>query len=259
MFQGHERQDRHSDEVACHTCAVSISRSDFVSASREGVREGRQDRSRKTYERIVEAAIELCEGRDFAAISVADVYERADVSPSSFYARFKNKDALLAVLHERHLELMYEAIADGMAAIDWGSLTLPEVLVTFSELFLETGRDDSAFIRSMQRTELDRPGLMDRRIAFERAGLDLMTQLLAARFDEIDDDAMTRMRVGWSALISTLREMLTPLNPVTVVGLDERRHLGELAEQFCVYTGLPRQPPKRAGSSSPAAEAATDA
>ncbi|MEM7326513.1 MAG: hypothetical protein AAF531_25735, partial [Actinomycetota bacterium] len=183
-------------------------------------------------------------GRDFSTISVADVYERADVSPSSFYARFTNRDALVTVLHERHLEAMFDAIEDGLSAIDWGALTLPEVVIVFSELFLESGRTDSAFLRSMQRTERDHPGLMDRRIAFERAGLDLTVTLIARRFEDLDEAGTLRLRVGWSALVSTLRQMLTPLSPMTVVEIDEARLLEELAEQFCVYTGLPRAAPR---------------
>lgn len=223
---------------------MPISRTDFISGSREGVSEGRQDRSRRTYERIVDAAMELCEGRDFATMSVADVYERADVSPSSFYARFKKKDALLAVLHERHLELMFSAMADGMAEVDWGALTLEELVVTFSELFLAMGREHKDFIRTMQRSEIDRVGLMDRRIAFERASFDLMVDLLTERFPEIDQATTIRMRVAWSSLVSALREMLTPLNPIEVVGLGEPRHLAELGRQFQTYTGLPNDPPK---------------
>lgn len=209
------------------------------------MREARQDRSRRTYERIVDAAIELCDGRDFSTISVADVYERADVSPSSFYARFKNKEALATVLHERHLDAMFQAIGDGLSTVDWGSLTLPEIVVTFSELFLESGRTDSAFMRSMQRTERDNRGLMDRRIAFERAGLTMTMEGLARRFPDVDDETELRMHIGWAALISTLRGMLTPLSPMNSVDIDERRFLMELAEQFCAYTGLPREAPNQ--------------
>ena len=146
---------------------------------------------------------------------------------------------------ERRLELLFEAIADGMADADWGDLDLPETIVRFCELFLEAGRADAAFMRSMQRTELSHPGLMDRRVGFERAGLDLMVELIAGRYRSIDDETRLRMRVGWATLATTLREILSPMNPVPLVGLSEQRHLMELAEQFCAYTGLDRRAPRQ--------------
>lgn len=71
----------------------------------------KQERSRETLERILTAAESLLDGRPFAEISVDDIVNHADVSRSSFYARFENKDALLPLLYERYASAGRSALA----------------------------------------------------------------------------------------------------------------------------------------------------
>jgi AcrR family transcriptional regulator len=52
----------------------------------------KQRRSQITHEKLIEAGFELLEHREFDAIPVAEIAERAGYSVGAFYARFKNKD-----------------------------------------------------------------------------------------------------------------------------------------------------------------------
>lgn len=63
-----------------------------------------QERSRRTAERIVAAALGLLSARRIEEISVADIAGEAGVSVGGFYARFASKDALFAYLNGNVLE-----------------------------------------------------------------------------------------------------------------------------------------------------------
>ncbi|MGE5180507.1 MAG: TetR/AcrR family transcriptional regulator [Acidobacteriota bacterium] len=63
------------------------------------VKPPRQERSRDTHDRIVDAALRmLSRGLAFHEISVAELAKEADSSIGAFYSRFRDKDALLRVL-----------------------------------------------------------------------------------------------------------------------------------------------------------------
>jgi AcrR family transcriptional regulator len=73
-------------------------------ASGDLVREPKQERSRQSFDRAVEAAIALMAERRSGAITVAEVAERSGVSIGSIYARVASKDDLLRVAHGRLME-----------------------------------------------------------------------------------------------------------------------------------------------------------
>jgi AcrR family transcriptional regulator len=62
-----------------------------------------QERSRQTVDVIIEAATQVFERHGYAAGTTNRIAERAGVSIGSLYQYFPNKDAILAVLLERHL------------------------------------------------------------------------------------------------------------------------------------------------------------
>lgn len=71
----------------------------------------RQPRAKQTSDAIIAAGLELLRERDFAAVSVAEIAERAGISVGGFYARFEGKEALLHALAA-------EVIAECKEALD---------------------------------------------------------------------------------------------------------------------------------------------
>ena len=67
-----------------------------------GVRPPLQDRSRQTYESILNATEAMLVTREFDAIRIEEILAEAGVSTGSFYARFEDKEALLSALHARY-------------------------------------------------------------------------------------------------------------------------------------------------------------
>jgi AcrR family transcriptional regulator len=72
----------------------------------------RQERSRQTFDRIVDVAARIFERDGYAATTTNDVAAEAGVSIGSLYQYFPNKDAILVVLAERHLDEVAERFAE---------------------------------------------------------------------------------------------------------------------------------------------------
>ncbi len=66
------------------------------------VQPAKQDRSRKTQDRILRATEKLLRREQFEAIPVRRIVEEAGTSIGSFYARFRDKHALLPVLYAEY-------------------------------------------------------------------------------------------------------------------------------------------------------------
>lgn len=75
----------------------------------------RQKRSQVTYDKLIETAFFLLQEREWEALPVAEIAERAGYSVGAFYARFKNKDefhrALVAVYAAERLAIVEKQFA----------------------------------------------------------------------------------------------------------------------------------------------------
>lgn len=75
----------------------------------------RQERSRRTVERILDAAARIFNDQGYAAATTNDIADEAEVSIGSLYQYFPNKDALLVALARRHIESATAGLADLLA------------------------------------------------------------------------------------------------------------------------------------------------
>jgi AcrR family transcriptional regulator len=108
-----------------------------------GVREPKQDRSRRTLARIERAALELIGERGVESTSVHDIVDRARSSVGSFYARFDGKESLLRHLESRIWEGARERWDEAIASREpeeWLEIELPDLTEAIVRLLLETYR-----------------------------------------------------------------------------------------------------------------------
>jgi AcrR family transcriptional regulator len=70
----------------------------------------KQARSEQTARRILDAAQSLIEREGLSGLSIPEVVRRARSSTGSFYARFKDKNALLAALEERFFQEVHRVL-----------------------------------------------------------------------------------------------------------------------------------------------------
>jgi AcrR family transcriptional regulator len=72
----------------------------------------RQERSRRTVERILDAAAHIFHEQGYTAATTNDIADEAEVSIGSLYQYFPNKDALLVALTRRHIESATAGLTD---------------------------------------------------------------------------------------------------------------------------------------------------
>jgi AcrR family transcriptional regulator len=77
----------------------------------DGVYAPKQARSERTHAAILEAARELIAEGGLESLTIADLASRTGLTKGAFYARFRDKDALLDALHR-------EAMAENRAELD---------------------------------------------------------------------------------------------------------------------------------------------
>lgn len=111
-------------------------------------RPAQQDRSSRTEQRILAATERLMADRPFQEISVAEIAREANASVSSFYARFRSKEALLGTLFERHAEGQKKLFDDVFAPDRWKDAALAEVIRTGVPLIVSGYRSRQILVRA---------------------------------------------------------------------------------------------------------------
>lgn len=77
----------------------------------------KQERSRRTAERLLNAAESVASEVGFERLTLAVVARRAECTTGAVYGRFTNKAGLLDALHERHIERGTARLADQLRKI----------------------------------------------------------------------------------------------------------------------------------------------
>ncbi|QBE65843.1 TetR/AcrR family transcriptional regulator [Pseudoduganella lutea] len=116
------------------------------------VRPTKQDRSQRSFERIVEATIGLLRERSYEDIRLAEICERSGVSTGALYGRVGGKDDLLRAVQVRflaELALRFEAHAVRIARGSHGLAdTVPAVVGALGNLLDENAGVLRAFMRA---------------------------------------------------------------------------------------------------------------
>ena len=82
------------------------------------LREPKQERSRRSFERVQDAALALLVERGPDAFTLAEVCTRADASMGAIYNRVNGKDDLIRLIHEREMARVDSDTEKALQAID---------------------------------------------------------------------------------------------------------------------------------------------
>ena len=149
------------------------------------VREGSQDRSRRTQETLIDAAAQLLAEKGADATSVTEIAERAGLSVGALYHHFRDKRALLYAVFQRCGEQLEETIARAVDPARWEGASIDDILRGYLEFTLESGRESPGFEMARIEASLHDPDLRER-LSEIRKGLSRgLTALLLARRAEI--------------------------------------------------------------------------
>jgi AcrR family transcriptional regulator len=212
------------------------------------VKPPQQARSQKTLARLLDAAEEVIKEQGMAALTVSEVARRAGSSVGAFYARFADKEGLLATLHERSCG---ETLATARLALDperWDSLditTMVEELVAFCAALCEERIGLVLAFLSLAATDVS---YARRRSSVESAIGDLLGRLLYARRDELSHpDPLLAAQVAVRMVLNTLEyDAVTRRHAATEAGKCDPAFARELTRAVVAFIGAPTSGGRRA-------------
>ncbi|GGD65732.1 TetR/AcrR family transcriptional regulator [Microbacterium murale] len=113
------------------------------------MRPPRQQRSRQTWQSIVDAALIVLEREGLGGFTIAAVCAEADVAPTAIYARVSSKDELFAAVYESGNQALAD---DGLIFLDderWESLTLDDAVDRAVEELMAIVSRRAGFLRAV--------------------------------------------------------------------------------------------------------------
>ena len=158
---------------------------DLAPPSPTPVRQPKQNRSRASFEKVIAAARQLLEEREFESFTLADVVKLSGVSLGSIYARVAGKDDLLRVVQERVLEEMAVDETILLSLERWEGVPLSAMLPVLLDGVAETLRRNASTLRAfMHRAATDDVIRGAGRASGERVAR-MFQEVLLLRRDEI--------------------------------------------------------------------------
>ena len=158
-----------------------------MTETRDWLHPPKQDRSQETTDRILAAAVQMFAEERFETVAVGDLAACAGVSVGGFYARFKNKDALMHAVDEHLVDEMLRVVRRAMDEDRLRGANLAGVVETYVRTmvgFLVRHRSLARQVTVRARTTED-AGFVARMQAFNAEAHGLFSRRLLERGDEI--------------------------------------------------------------------------
>ena len=202
------------------------------------VREPRQARSQEVLDRLVAAALDLLDERDWETIAIADIASRAGVSVGVMYTRFPTKDHLLVHLAGALAEEARATVAEAFAEDAVAGMALAELAELYFSIAARTFvkhrrlfRAVTLMVRTTEHAEL-RPIVSQ----FNQAVHERLAQTVLRHRKQIrHDDAEGAVNFAILAASATLREILLYEEPVSQLARGHARAGHEAARIFTSY------------------------
>ncbi|HEX6883644.1 MAG TPA: helix-turn-helix domain-containing protein [Planctomycetota bacterium] len=135
----------------------------------KALRRPQQERSRRTLARLLEATEALLDERPFEAIAVDEIVRAARTSVGAFYARFRDKAALLPALYERYDERLELYLARHARARLAASRSMSETAARIVALFVGYLRPRVNLMRALALYARTHPAEIDEEMRARRA------------------------------------------------------------------------------------------
>lgn len=149
------------------------------------VREGKQDRSRKTQAALLDAAEELFSQHGIDGATISDISSAAGCSIGAFYHHYRDKQAIQFALFERYATEFEETTKRALDPERWEGAKIADVLAGYVQISIDNDRERPARRRSgviLGRAEPE----IEAQLVKLRVMLDTgLRDLLMARRDEI--------------------------------------------------------------------------
>ncbi len=201
------------------------------------VREGKQDRSRKTQAALLDAAEELFAEYGIDGATIADISKAAGCSIGAFYHHYRDKSALRYALFERYATEFDDTNRVALDPARWTGAKVADILYGYVQLSIENDRERPTRRRSGVVLARSEPEIESQLVKL-RVMLDTrLRQLLMARRDEIGHpDPELAVTFVLDQLGSMLRTRLhEPDMPSRFATRDDDEFLHEAIRSVCAY------------------------
>ena len=127
----------------------------------DGLREPRQDRSRRSLERVLDAGAEVLAERGWERFTIADVARLAGASSGLIYKRFENKAALLEAIFLREQERLVAEENARLASVHESAGSLAEFIAGAVVAMASVARREAPLIRVFNGRSALEPHLLE--------------------------------------------------------------------------------------------------
>lgn len=184
----------------------------------EIIQPAKQERSRETQDRILRATENLLEKETFEAISIRRIISEAETSIGSFYARFRDKDALLPVMYAKYEQQLESQLIKLRKSTD-NAQSLDELVEMIVQHFLERYGEIPNLSRALYEYGTREPRSAEsKRLAKTRRKQYsfLLDNLMRFQSDITHTDPERAVELGLYFMIVACRNrLLYPLAPMT--------------------------------------------
>ena len=206
----------------------------------EWIRPPRQARTQRSLERLLDAAEALLRDKGFDDMHIAEIARRAETSVASFYRRFRDKDALLHALHERHCEEAFATADDVLHEDRWRGAEIREILSRVFPFVIETLKRHQALERAIFQRMLSDESMRQRMSGLRRHVMNRVSTLLLARSHEINhSNPRLAVSFGVGQAGALLTEYYTlDARESEIVSTSDQQIAEELTHSLCSYLSL---------------------
>lgn len=207
------------------------------------VREGQQDRSRKTQAALLDAAEELFAEHGIGGATIADISSAAGCSIGAFYHHYRDKRAVQYALFERYAAEYEETTRVALEPGRWSGATIGDILLAYVQVSLYNHRSLPARIRTsveLARADSDIASQLIKLRGMLDSGI---RDLLIARSGEIGhpepDIAVTFVLDQMGSMLRS--RILEPEMPTRFAQRSDEEFIRESLRSVCTYlqTELP--------------------
>ncbi len=177
----------------------------------ERVRAPQQTRSEATQRRIGDALVSLLEDEAYAQITIGDICSRASASPSSFYARFADKAAVLEWLQMEYFAESRRVLGERLDPDRWQDESLVTLLADLMRGYVAFLRRHRAVLRAIAVENRIHPDgeVADRSRELNLLSYERITRLVLARREEITHpDPPFAASFGLTVVYATSQEVI---------------------------------------------------
>jgi AcrR family transcriptional regulator len=151
---------------------------DILRASREP--DFRQERARRSYLALIEAATELFARDGYDAVGTPDIAQRAGVSVGTFYRYFDDKHEVYLEVSRRSLVAAYSQTIEGLGPERFLGRARHETISETVAILFENVLERPQLSRSFTEMSLRDPQVAELRRAFETMSIARLTALITA-------------------------------------------------------------------------------